>query len=827
MKQISSSLTSKLRTDSVIERDYIIFKDEAVRRYLWFNLYDDCYKDGNFVGTFIMKRIEIIYNDNDLEFKQKEFNAYKEYKLDDGTWESINYGTFIVQSIEDSDTKEEIKVTAYDYGLKFAKKYETNLDFSNNKTTIKDVLFEACMKCDIELATSDFTNSNFIVDSNQFEEGTMFGNVVCAVAGISCNFAKIKEDNKLYLELKNDTDVIIEASDYEVFDDKRDTQPYNAVSLGVSYAEGENVTIVADGIDPKNAKFLSINDNPFAYTEEKRQNLITGIFDKINGFGYSSVVIKNCMFPQLECGDLIKVRNKNGELVNTIVLRPSFESTQINIEAPSTIKSTVNYLNPTTAYDIAKRAEIIVNKQELIIQSIVSQTDEQNQKIAQITQTVDELNSKISDIADITVSAEDTDAKIELNEINESEPIRLVVRPMINNISYIYPRNNLYPSNDLFMTTRKIRFHNNTTQQDIDYELPCDLLYFDDDNYDEFILDYEGQSCMVNKKVGYNSDGTTYVLSELKIIQYEYPKILLTEGDYVISILNHDKGYIFARLMAKNIYTTQFYTKAETDSIIKQTSNEINLSVNQKLTNYSTTSEMNSAITLKANEINQTVSQKVGNNEIISKINQSAESIQINANKISLEGKQINLSSDNITINSTNFNVDKNGTIKAANGIIGGWTITNDLLKCSLDDYEVSIMPGNNTYKDFLVVYDKTNQSYPFFVRANGYLNATNANIQGTISSSSINGSTISGGSISISRGIYYFNMGLSTSNPNCSGLNVGSYGIKAYSGITATNFAITDGDTGKSYSLQIRDYNGRVHYLTFTGGILTAWEYI
>src|SRR5699024_5570959 len=142
MKQISTSLVSKLKQDSVTERDYIIFKGETTRHYLWFNLYDDCYKDGNFIGTFVMKRIEITYNDSDLEFKNKEFNAYKEYKLDSGTWESIDYGTFIVQAVEESDTKEEIKVTAYDYGLKFANPYVSGLDYASGKVTLFQVLQE-------------------------------------------------------------------------------------------------------------------------------------------------------------------------------------------------------------------------------------------------------------------------------------------------------------------------------------------------------------------------------------------------------------------------------------------------------------------------------------------------------------------------------------------------------------------------------------------------------------------------------------------------------------------------------------------------------------
>ena len=385
MKQISPSLTSKLRTDSIVERDYIVFSGETTKHYLWFKLYDDCYKDGNFIGTFILKRIEISYNDSDLEFKNKEFNAYKEYKLDDGTWESIDYGTFIVQAVEESDTKEEIKVTGYDYGLKFANPYVSELDYSSGTITLLQVLQEVCTKCGVELATTGFANSGFLVDSNQFDGLSMFGNVVSAVAGISCNFAKIKADNKLYLEFKNETGIIVDVSDYEEFDDKRDTQPYNAVSLGMSAVEGENVTLVDEGVEPGKEKYLIINDNPFAYSQEKRIELIQAIFDKANGFGYSSFELNNCMYPQLECGDLIQIRNKEGQLVDTIVLRISYEETEIKLEAPSTISATVTYQNPPSAYDIAKLTQITVDKELGLIK----------QEVIKINTSIEEIEKSV------------------------------------------------------------------------------------------------------------------------------------------------------------------------------------------------------------------------------------------------------------------------------------------------------------------------------------------------------------------------------------------------------------------------------------------------
>ena len=478
MKQISTSLTSKLRTDSIVERDYIIFSGETTKHYIWFNLYDDCYNNGNFIGTFVMKRIEFTYNDSDLEFKQKEFNAYKEYKLDNGTWESINYGTFIVQSVKPSDTKEEVKVTAYDYGLKFANPYISELDYSSGNITLPQVLQECCNKCGVELATINFANSGFLVDSNQFDGLSMFGNVVSAVAGISCNFAKIKADNKLYLEFKNETSIIIDVSDYEEFDDKRDTHPYNAVSLGMSAIEGENVTLVDEGVEPGKEKYLTINDNPFAYTQEKRNELIQAIFDKVNGFGYSSFELDNCMYPQLECGDLIQIRNKEGQLVDTIVLRISYEETNIKLEAPSTISATVTYQNPPSSYDIAKLTQITLDKQNQTIEAVVSQVEDNTEHLTRIDQNINEVSITVSETQKNVESQQDDISNLNSsiantnNELNNIKNDVQNANDIVNDMKYTFTTDEMkiQSTNDPInsaLDNQGIRVYNYTTLKSV------------------------------------------------------------------------------------------------------------------------------------------------------------------------------------------------------------------------------------------------------------------------------------------------------------------------------------------------------------------------
>lgn len=382
----------------------------------------------------------------------------------------------------------------------------------------------------------------------------------------------------------------------------------------------------------KENQFMNFNDR-VDYLQELSEKLF-GVEYYLNDFVSTGIMYY----------DLLDMYNIEifGKTYNCLMLNDEQDITQgleENIHTDRPEKSETDYKKADTTDRKINQTYLIVDKQNQKIEAVISQTTQQNEKINRVTQTVDELNSKISDIADITTSKESNEGFVEFEKVNQSEPIRLVIRPIAENISYLYPSDNLFPSDTLFPKSRTIRFENITKETYVDYELPTDLLYYDSQNYDEFILDYDAQTCLVNKKVGYNADGTTYVLETPLTLEYNYPQILLEDGDYKISVLGYSPAYIFARVMAQNIYTTQFATRAEVSSSINQTAQSINLSVDQKLTNYSTTTQMNSAINMTANEINSEVSKKVGNNEIISKINQSAEQVQIDANKVSLKRK--------------------------------------------------------------------------------------------------------------------------------------------------------------------------------------------
>ena len=136
---------------------------------------------------------------------------------------------------------------------------------------------------------------------------------------------------------------------------------------------------------------------------------------------------------------------------------------------------------------------------------------------------------------------------------------------------------------------------------------------------------------------------------------------------------------------SQNIYTTQFATKVEMNSKITQTKDEINLEV----------------------------SRKVGNDEVISRINQTPESITIQANKVNIGGVI------NAINNNTTTTIDGN---KITTGSITASKVASDIIT--------------------------TNNFNAQEINAN---NITSGTISGrTIRGGSINGTAIKGGSIKI-----------------------------------------------------------------------------
>lgn len=95
-------------------------------------------------------------------------------------------------------------------------------------------------------------------------------------------------------------------------------------------------------------------------------------------------------------------------------------------------------------------------------------------------------------------------------------------------------------------------------------------------------------------------------------------------------------------------------------------------------------------------------------------------------------------------------NVDIKGKIEASSGTVGGWNIDNVQFQKQIGDYSFEIRSDRGASEPALLVYKNqgSNQGYKFYVRPDGYLYAANVGLSGSISSSTITGSSITCGNV-------------------------------------------------------------------------------
>ena len=601
----------------------------------------DAYNDGNVIGNAIASQLDF-----ELPYIEK-FNTFKYF---DGVWtgneyEYIDMGTFTVFDEKDEDDFNK-HITAFDNLIKFNAPF---VDVGGYPKTLFQELQNVCEQAGVVLNNINIPNGSFRVANNQFVNEESLKTVLKAICQISGMYAIIKND-EIVLQLKNNTNEVLNKNQHEPVIWKRQTYGINQVVLGMKDVEGEYVLredlqdIAENGVHK-----LVINDNPFAYTEDKRAELIDELFNQVKGFGYVPFEMNGEWLSYLDVGDTITIDG-----VETLLLRingKSPKALESVISAPAVIDSSVDYIDNTNSIENQiKRTEIIVDKQNNKIELLNSQVVPVSNTIKGVRQIQLEnayegrlhyLSIK-GNISLLYPSSKENQYGYALAP-NET----LMPSATLTPSTPVYKDNKiLYPSNDLFSKSSVLLI------DDVEYKLDFNFLnYINDTDCDEFI--YEDGKCKIIRRVGVDTDGNLYAIGK-EVTETKKDIELNIKHNSTIKLKSFDEAILEATYLLQNEYTDNFVTSVDVVS-------RINLSP--------------------------------GTAQI-----EASKLATITADKIDLSGKTISLTSDDINITSTNFNLDKNGNLQCNNAtmnnaIVTGGTIT---LKDTTNNPKLNIIYSDN-----------------------------------------------------------------------------------------------------------------------------------
>ena len=304
------------------------------------NLFADAYDEGNIVGNAIAKTLE-------FDIETQYVSGLDEFVLYDGVWageqyEYINLGTFKLFEEQGADDFFS-HITAYDKLVLFNKVYDPTL--TTYPTTVYGLLQNICSQAEVILDTQTIVNGDKTLETNLFVENETLKDILRAICQVSGTFAVISED-KLKLKLKG-TDTLT-LSKYQLSNPeyKRTTWKINQVILGMQDIDGEYVQKSdEEDIERNGVHKIVINNNPFTYTQELRQQYIDDLFDQLKGFGYIAFETDWEGLPYVELGDSLIIDD-----YESLVLRYQIKSPDgLNsmLQAPSIIDSVIDYIDNT------------------------------------------------------------------------------------------------------------------------------------------------------------------------------------------------------------------------------------------------------------------------------------------------------------------------------------------------------------------------------------------------------------------------------------------------------------------------------------------------
>ena len=553
-----------------------------------------------------MKELEIT---SSVIIPENTVIKYKLGLLVGNSYEYLDYGNYVVYKVEELKDENRYRILCYDKMLYAMKDYENmNITYP---IKVRNFINTICSQIGLTFANLNDTFVNYdkeiqnelYLTTDGDSLGYTYRDVLDELAEVTASIICINEaTDKLEIRYLNTTSDTID-EEYIKDVNVKFGEKYGAINtIVLSRSQGTD-NIYYPEILPQNPVELKIEDNQIMNWDD-RNTYMPAIYNQLNGLEYYINDFESIGILYYEIGDKYSV-TIGDNTYNCVLLNDEIEITQglkENIYTDMPEQSVTDY---TKADKTDLKTNLIVDKQNGKIQSIVDEIGDRSQKTTTITQDIDGIESKVDELEDLTNTISELKTITITDGYAGSDILELHIYGNNSVFNYLYPRNDLYPDDTLLpYGDSKIRFYNSVEDRTIDLGIK-DVLRQNGDTRDEVAIDYTGKVTLIRR---INTDGTvklTPVITELGTLHFT-----LQEGNNTFEIINYTAP-ISVKYATKSTYTDIFATKVEMSSSISQTATEINLEV----------------------------SKKVDESEVISKINKSAEEIQIEANKISLARK--------------------------------------------------------------------------------------------------------------------------------------------------------------------------------------------
>ncbi len=367
-------------------------------------------------------------------------------------FEYLDLGNFYIKDEpEDNKGTEQTEITAYDNLVHFMKTFkqsEMNLTYP---CTMSLFVQRMCQVCNVELYSTDFFFNDLIINEDYFTaQEITYRDVLEKVAQATLTTIIIK-DNKLYLAPISTTPVETLDRSYLsklVITDK--FGPVNALVLGRGDVEDNVEAIDQNSINLNGRCELRFDENEFL--QYQREEVIDEMFEKIKGFTYYAFEASDIGVMWLEPADCINLKDNETDIYNTYLLEANITiNTGIKSDTEANVPEETETEYKVTTEEEKKylKVERLAKKNEGLIQDLVEQNTEYEEKLTQVEQTMDQIQQQVSET--IVYKREVIGVtEIHLENAGKQDILNLEIKGNKTYQANLFPGPDLYPSPDLY-----------------------------------------------------------------------------------------------------------------------------------------------------------------------------------------------------------------------------------------------------------------------------------------------------------------------------------------------------------------------------------------
>ncbi len=569
--------------------------------------------------------------------------------IDNNTANPFQIGRYKVYSDTPTADRTKRDIVAYDrlydvINADVAEWYNTLLPEKDSTTTMKAFRDSFFKHFGIEQADIQLVNDDMKVEKTVEPEELSGATVLNCICEINGCFGHIGRDDKFhYIYLEQEIQGLYPRNDLYPADDLYPREPKSTRISKSLYISAQYEDFLVKTIDKlqirkeeddigvivgSGTNTYVIQDNFLVYGKGSQEltGIANNIYGKIRGIIYRPFSADCKGNPCIEVGDAVRLPTKY-EIIESYVLKRTLKGIQALRD---------NYEATGEEY----RSTQVNSVHKSIIQL--------KGKTNVLTRTIEETNSKITDVesglsSEIKQTATDIRAEVK----NTADGLSSSIQQNAESITSEVKR-----------------------ASEAEGDLSTKITQTAESITSEVSKNYETKENAANTKTELESsikqtaDGLTAELSKQVTETKDYAESAAETAESNAKQDTADK-------------LKDYSTTTEMNTRINATAEGISTEVSKKLQSYSTTEQMNSAIKQTSDSINTEVSKKVNGDEIISRINQSAESISIDADKINLNGA--------VTANQ-NFKIGLDGSMEALSGLIGAWQIFDGYLRYVLGE---------------------------------------------------------------------------------------------------------------------------------------------